>query len=33
MMQAGGFDQDPVLAEVGGEAEARLRRVAEALKS
>jgi uncharacterized protein (DUF302 family) len=33
MMQAGGFENDPVLQEVGGEAEARLRRVAEALKS
>lgn len=33
MMQAGGFDKDPVLSEVGGEAEVRLRRVAEALKS
>ena len=33
MMQAGGFDQDPVLAEVGGEAESRLRRVALALQS
>ena len=33
MMQAGGFDQDPVLAEVGGEAELRLRRVALALQS
>ena len=33
MMQAGGFDGDPVLREVGGEAEIRLRRVAEALKN
>ena len=33
MMQAGGFENDPVLQEVGGEAGARLRRVAEALKS
>ena len=33
MMQAGGFDGDPVLKEVGGEAEIRLKRVAEALKS
>ena len=32
MMQAGGFDADPTLAEVGGEAEARLRRVATALQ-
>lgn len=32
MMQAGGFDGDPVLKEVGSEAEARLKRVAEALK-
>lgn len=32
MMQAGGFAGDPVLQEVGGEAEKRLRRVAEALK-
>jgi uncharacterized protein (DUF302 family) len=32
MMQAGGFAGDPVLQEVGGEAEQRLRRVAEALK-
>ena len=31
MMQAGGFAGDPVLKEVGGEAEIRLRRVAEAL--
>ena len=31
MMQAGGFEGDPVLMEVGGEAEIRLRRVAEAL--
>lgn len=31
MMQAGDFHEDPVLAEVGGEAELRLRRVAEAL--
>ena len=33
MMQAGGFEGDPVLQEVGGEAEVRLKRVAEALKS
>ena len=33
MMRAGGFDGDPVLKEVGGEAEIRLRRVAEALKN
>ena len=33
MMQAGGFDGDPVLKEVGSEAEIRLRRVAEALKN
>jgi uncharacterized protein (DUF302 family) len=33
MMQAGGFEGDPVLKEVGGEAEIRLRRVAEALKN
>jgi len=33
MMQAGGFDGDAVLKEVGGEAEIRLKRVAEALKS
>jgi uncharacterized protein (DUF302 family) len=33
MMQAGGLDGDPVLKEVGGEAEIRLKRVAEALKS
>ena len=33
MMQAGGLDGDPVLKEVGGEAEVRLKRVAEALKS
>jgi uncharacterized protein (DUF302 family) len=32
MMQAGGFDSDPALAEVGSEAEARLKRVAAALK-
>ena len=31
MMKAGGFDADPNLQEVGGEAEARLRRVAESL--
>jgi len=31
MLQAGGFAGDPVLKEVGGEAEARLRRVAEEL--
>jgi uncharacterized protein (DUF302 family) len=33
MMQAGGLDGDPVLKEVGGEAEARLQRVAEAIKN
>jgi uncharacterized protein (DUF302 family) len=33
MMQAGGLDGDPVLKEVGSEAEVRLKRVAEALKS
>ena len=33
MMQAGGFEGDPVLQEVGGEAEVRLKRVAEALKN
>jgi uncharacterized protein (DUF302 family) len=33
MMQAGGLEGDPVLQEVGGEAEIRLKRVAEALKS
>ena len=33
MMQAGGFESDPVLQEVGGEAEVRLKRVAEALKN
>lgn len=33
MMQAGGMADDPVLAEVGGEAGARLARVAESLKS
>ena len=32
MMQAGGLAGDPVLEEVGGEAEERLKRVAEALK-
>jgi uncharacterized protein (DUF302 family) len=32
MMRAGGLDGDPVLKEVGGEAETRLKRVAEALK-
>ena len=32
MMQAGGLAGDPVLQEVGGEAEKRLKRVAEALK-
>jgi len=31
MMQAGGLDGDPVLKEVGSEAEARLKRVAEAI--
>jgi uncharacterized protein (DUF302 family) len=33
MMRAGGFENDPVLKEVGGEAERRLRRVATALRS
>jgi uncharacterized protein (DUF302 family) len=33
MMQAGGLAGDPVLEEVGGEAEERLQRVAEALKN
>lgn len=33
MMEAGGFAGDPVLQEVGGEAEVRLRRVAEALSA
>jgi len=33
MMRAGGFEGDPVLQEVGGEAERRLKRVAEALRS
>jgi uncharacterized protein (DUF302 family) len=33
MMQAGGLDGDPVLKEVGSEAEARLKRVAEALRN
>lgn len=33
MMQAGGLDGDPVLKEVGGEAEARLKRVAETIKN
>jgi len=32
MMKAGGFADDPVLQEVGGEAEKRLKRVAEALR-
>jgi len=32
MMQAGGFENDPVLQEVGAEAETRLKRVAEALQ-
>jgi len=32
MMQAGGFAGDPVLQEVGGEAERRLKRVAELLR-
>ena len=32
MMRAGGFEADPVLQEVGGEAERRLTRVAEALR-
>jgi len=32
MMQAGGLADDPVLQEVGAEAEARLKRVAEALR-
>jgi uncharacterized protein (DUF302 family) len=31
MLRAGGFESDPVLAEVGGEAEARLKRVAASL--
>ncbi len=31
MLQAGGFETDPVLAEVGGEADARLKRVASVL--
>jgi len=31
-MRAGGFEADPVLQEVGGEAERRLTRVAEALR-
>ena len=33
MMQAGGLSGDPVMEEVGGEAGARLRRVAEALQA
>jgi uncharacterized protein (DUF302 family) len=33
MMRAGGFEDDPVLQEVGSEAEQRLKRVAEALRS
>jgi uncharacterized protein (DUF302 family) len=33
MMKAGGFDDDPALSEVGGEAEARLKRVAASLKN
>lgn len=33
MMSAGGFADDPVLQDVGGEAEKRLKRVAEALRS
>jgi len=33
MMRAGGMAEDPVLAEVGGEAGLRLRRVAESLQS
>jgi uncharacterized protein (DUF302 family) len=33
MMRAGGFEGDPVLQEVGSEAEQRLKRVAEALRS
>jgi len=33
MMQAGGFAGDPVLKEVGGEAEIRLKRVAQALRN
>ncbi len=33
MMQAGGFDGDPVLKKVGSEAEERLKRVAGTLKS
>jgi uncharacterized protein (DUF302 family) len=32
MMKAGGFADDPVLQDVGGEAEKRLKRVAEALR-
>ncbi len=32
MMRTGGFEADPTLADVGGQAEARLRRVAEALR-
>ena len=33
MMSAAGFEDDPVLSEVGAEAEARLRRVAKALEA
>lgn len=33
MMRVGGFEGDPVLKEVGGEAERRLKRVTEALRS
>jgi uncharacterized protein (DUF302 family) len=33
MMKAGGFEDDPALAEVGAEADARLRRVADALRA
>jgi len=33
MLKAGGFEGDPVLAEVGAEAEARLQRVASALRA
>lgn len=33
MLQAGGFEGDPVLKEVGAEAEVRLRRVAESLRA
>lgn len=33
MMKSAGFDQDPVLSQVGGEADARLTRVAAALRA